>query len=64
MSTGLLEEVGITDTLFGENQVLEVQDSSDPDTSCFCVCSCVGSGDKATNSRATNVNVFVAAPIS
>ena len=26
MSTGLLEQVGIADMLFGENQVLEVKD--------------------------------------
>ena len=64
MSTGLLEEVGIADTMFGENQVLEVQDDFDPDAACFCICSCDGSGDKLTNSRATNMNVFAAAPIS
>lgn len=62
MSTGLLEEVGIADTMFGENQVLEVQDDFSADVSCFCICSCSGSGDKISNSSATNANTYVAKP--
>ena len=62
MSTGLLEEVGIADTMFGENQVLEVQDDFSADIACFCVCSCSGSGNKISNSSATNANSFVAEP--
>ena len=62
MSTGLLEEVGIADTMFGENQVLEVQDDFSSDVTCFCVCSCSGSGDKLTNSHATSANSYVMEP--
>jgi len=62
MSTGLLEEVGIADTMFGENQVLEVQDDFSADIACFCVCSCGGSLDKLTNSHAANANSFVTEP--
>jgi hypothetical protein len=62
MSTGLLEEVGIADTMFGENQVLEVQDDFSADIACFCVCGCVSSADKLSNSSAVNANSFVAEP--
>lgn len=62
MSAGVLDQKGIVDMLYGENQQTELLDAGTDDGSCWCVCNCFNSLDRSTNNRATGAGTFAVAP--
>ncbi|HAU36410.1 MAG TPA: hypothetical protein DCX07_01665 [Phycisphaerales bacterium] len=62
MTTNILEQAAIEDTLFGQSQVTEIDASDSPDTICFCICSCMESSVKITDSKIISAGLAVSRP--
>lgn len=48
----------IQDTLFGERQVTTITEDTQPQTDCFCTCSCRSPSVKVGNAEISSANLW------